>query len=297
MTAYRHILAAIDLDESAEEVMIRAGALAAELKAQISALHVASRLLGRHSRAAHVTSLVELEVEGMTGAQAERLLGLMDRFGARHLLASGRPWRAICRTAEQLGADLVVMGSRSSLGIPGLAGSTAGRVAHSLACDALVVRHGRTFGADGELLPYRRVLGAVDLSRSCAAVADHARDWAERQGAELIVVHVEEYFPADRSNELISPEDQDPEDDLRRRSGGTVGQLIRENCAREMDPKIIISDRSVKQEILGFAREREVDLIVVGSHGVQGPSDLLGSTADGMLHRAHSDVLLVRVVK
>jgi universal stress protein A len=166
-----------------------------------------------------------------------------------------------------------------------------------VSCDALVVRYGRAFLADGSLAPYRRVLCAADLSGSCPTVAAHARDWADSWGAELALLHVEEYFPADRSNQLIAPENRDPEEDLRRRSGGSLGQLVSEACGQGVEPEIILSDRSAKHEIVAFARQREADLIVIGSHGLRGPADLLGSTADGVLHRAPCDLLLVRVVK
>jgi universal stress protein A len=43
-----------------------------------------------------------------------------------------------------------------------------------------------------------------------------------------------------------------------------------------------------------FAQANGVDLIVAGSHGHHGIGRLLGSTADGILHRAVCDVLLVR---
>jgi universal stress protein A len=44
-----------------------------------------------------------------------------------------------------------------------------------------------------------------------------------------------------------------------------------------------------------IAKERGVDLIVVGSHGRHGLQLLLGSTANGVLHLAECDVLAVRV--
>jgi universal stress protein A len=295
MSAYRQILAAIDLEEGAEEVMARAGALAIEHQAEVSALHVISHRGAGVRESAHLASLEELEVQGLTRAQTDRLLGLMDRFRARPLVAYGRPSQAVRDTVQQLGVDLLVMGSHTPRGVPGLVGSTAERVAHGVSCDVLVVRHGRGLLADGSLAPYRRVLCAADLSEHCATVAGHARRWADAYGAELILVHVEEYFPADRSNQLIAPEDRDPEEDLRLRSAGSLSQLVGEACAQGVEPEIILSDRSVKQEIVEFAREREVDLILIGSHGARGTADLLGSTADGVLHRAPCDLLLVRV--
>lgn len=57
----------------------------------------------------------------------------------------------------------------------------------------------------------------------------------------------------------------------------------------------LCSAGAAKHEIVEFARRDGVDLIVIGSHGLHGPAVLLGSTTDGVLHRAPCDVLLVRV--
>ena len=48
-------------------------------------------------------------------------------------------------------------------------------------------------------------------------------------------------------------------------------------------------------EIHRLAQEKEIDLIIVGSHGRHGLALLLGSTANSVLHGANCDVLAVRV--
>ena len=50
-----------------------------------------------------------------------------------------------------------------------------------------------------------------------------------------------------------------------------------------------------KQEIVEFAQEQAVDLIVVGSHERHGLALLLGSTANSVLHHTQCDVLAVRL--
>lgn len=49
------------------------------------------------------------------------------------------------------------------------------------------------------------------------------------------------------------------------------------------------------QMIIDEAAAKGIDLIVVGSHGRHGVRLLLGSTANGVLHGAHCDVLAVRL--
>ncbi|MDA8646617.1 universal stress protein [Porticoccaceae bacterium] len=51
------------------------------------------------------------------------------------------------------------------------------------------------------------------------------------------------------------------------------------------------------QEMHSLAVRSDIDLIVVGSHGRHGLSLLFGSTSNAVLHRAHCDVLAVRIVE
>jgi universal stress protein A len=49
------------------------------------------------------------------------------------------------------------------------------------------------------------------------------------------------------------------------------------------------------QEMHNMAKNDEVDLIVVGSHGRHGLALIFGSTSNSVLHGASCDVLAVRI--
>jgi len=51
---------------------------------------------------------------------------------------------------------------------------------------------------------------------------------------------------------------------------------------------------SAKHEIVRFAREQNIDLIVAATHGRHGITAILGSTTIGVMHSAPCDVLAVR---
>ena len=108
-----------------------------------------------------------------------------------------------------------------------------------------------------------------------------------------LLLHVVEFFPEDRSNEQIAPEDTDPEQyRMSRARAGLAEQAQRLEI--EAAQEVVVSEHSAKHEIVRFAEERKMDLIVVASHGLHGISALLGSTANGVLHTASCDVLAVR---
>ncbi len=50
-----------------------------------------------------------------------------------------------------------------------------------------------------------------------------------------------------------------------------------------------------ESEIHRLAKEHNVDLVIVGSHGRKGFQLLLGSTANGVLHGTECDVLAIRI--
>lgn len=52
---------------------------------------------------------------------------------------------------------------------------------------------------------------------------------------------------------------------------------------------------SPKREIVKIAQKIDADLIVIGSHGRHGVERFIGSTANGVIQRAHCDVLIVRM--
>ena len=56
----------------------------------------------------------------------------------------GRPEVEIHTKAEEIGADLIVVGSHGRYGLALLMGSTANGVLHGATCDVLAVRVGET---------------------------------------------------------------------------------------------------------------------------------------------------------
>ncbi len=141
---------------------------------------------------------------------------------------------------------------------------------------------------------YKHILLAADFSEHGEAVADRAKDLAERYQAKLSIVHVmDNLLITDAAYGSTIPFDLDLTAELmavaKKRLAHLADKLnIAEDC-RWMETG------SPKLEIIRVAEENEVDLIVVGSHGRHGFALLLGSTANGVLHHALCDVLAVRL--
>ena len=140
---------------------------------------------------------------------------------------------------------------------------------------------------------YRHVLLAVDFSRDSERVGARALSLAKDNGARLTLLHVVAPVYQEPLYEGIAAVPLDIETQLVENAERSLHDLaIKLGVA---DSERLVEVGTPKTVILETAKAREVDLIVVGSHGVHGLGLLLGSTANAVLHGAPCDVLAVRV--
>ncbi len=141
---------------------------------------------------------------------------------------------------------------------------------------------------------YNNILCATDFSVHSRAAAERAADIARQHGARLTLLHVVEYFPEDRSNTDIAPEDVDPAAYSEQKARAALVELSRPLDYDNLEQEVRFTSHSAKHEIVHFAREKGVDLVVLATHGHHGIAAMLGSTACGVTHYAPCDVLTVR---
>jgi universal stress protein A len=142
--------------------------------------------------------------------------------------------------------------------------------------------------------PYRRILLVVDLTEDSAQIGRRARDLAATLGAELELLHVVEFMPVEPMGETLMPAVR-IEDELLVRARQRLAALATELGLPGAVHRI--ESGNVKAEVVRVARERQVDLIVIGSRERHGLSILVNFTEDTVLHAAPCDVLAVRVGK
>lgn len=143
---------------------------------------------------------------------------------------------------------------------------------------------------------YQNILCATDFSQHGQLAAERAAQLAQLYSAQLTLLHVVDHFPEDRSNVQVAHEDVDPAAYRKEQAHTALAELARHLGHSDIKQEIRFSPHSAKHEILRFARESDVDLIVLASHGHYGLTAILGSTANGVMHSAPCDVLVVRAV-
>jgi universal stress protein A len=139
---------------------------------------------------------------------------------------------------------------------------------------------------------YRRILIVVDLTESSLSIARRGQALASATGAEIELLHVVEFVPVEPMGETLMPAVQ-IEDELLARAQQRLTALAAELGLPEGAARVEAGN--VKSEIVRVARERGVDLIVLGSRERHGVSILVNFTEDTVLHAAPCDVLAVRV--
>ncbi len=142
---------------------------------------------------------------------------------------------------------------------------------------------------------YTHILAAVDFSAFSEQVVDKATRLAALHGAKLSLLHVVEFFPEDIPLEWIAPENKDPALYLQARARDKLVDLARRVGVESFEVEVLLTTHSAGHEIARVADEQQADLMIIGSHGRGGFSPHTGPTAHAVLHRAHCDVLVVRV--
>jgi len=139
---------------------------------------------------------------------------------------------------------------------------------------------------------YRRVLLVLDLSEDSALVGRRAQAVAAAVGAEIELLHVVEFVPVEPMGETIMPAVQIETELLERAAHRLRGMATELGVP---GATCHVEAGNVKSEIVRVARERQVDLIVLGSRERHGLSILVNLTEDTVLHAAPCDVLAIRV--
>ena len=143
---------------------------------------------------------------------------------------------------------------------------------------------------------YKDVLAAVDLTDEAPEVVARARQVADSNGAALSVLTVIRpltYAYTGLEFAGLAQSMVNFESEAEASAKERLEALCKDVGVAEGNRKIIFGVPA--HEIRAHADATDADLIVVGSHGRHGLGLLLGSTANGVLHGAHQDVLTVRI--
>jgi nucleotide-binding universal stress UspA family protein len=142
---------------------------------------------------------------------------------------------------------------------------------------------------------YKKILVPLDGSELAEKALGHAEKLAETFGAEIILLQVVPFMPIYGAPELMMPFIVDEKQK-------EAAEKYLSNFSEELKKrgfKVTAKVKTGKQvavEIIDFAKENGVDLIIMCTHGRSGITRwVLGSVAHKVLTRAETPVLLVHL--
>lgn len=140
MSAYRHILVAVEADEEARRLLARATELAQTFKAELTVLHVVEPMpLNLNGD----LGVMPLDLTAEVTEQAQRwLTPICAAFAiepARLRIELGPITHTILEVAGKLGADLILIGHHRQRGLAALFSHTDQGVVSKATCDVLAV--------------------------------------------------------------------------------------------------------------------------------------------------------------
>lgn len=142
--SYHNLIVAIDLSNESDKIIERALELAGNRVESLTLVHVVEPVAAAYPIDAYAINMTKLQEEAMAIA-AQRLAGIAQRFGilpARQLVLAGAAATEVRSKADEMNADLIVIGSHGTSGWKLLLGSTANKVLHGASCDIMTVRVG-----------------------------------------------------------------------------------------------------------------------------------------------------------
>jgi nucleotide-binding universal stress UspA family protein len=231
---------------------------------------------------------VNCAASGCTARHGEQLMEAVAATQERHPLLSINESAIRLDTQNALvdeaaSADLLIVGE-SQLGTSTrrLLGSTSGAALRRTSCPVIALR-------GQQRQPLRRIAVGIDNSNASATALDWAADEADRQGAELVIIHAwQRAGRADRGEQSLRSIDRDRDEAQRLLDDAVV------RCTARMG-------RAVSSELVDgppaaalAAASMATDLIAVGSRGASGFKTMVfGSVARFVLENADCPVAVI----
>lgn len=297
MNALKTVLCAADLAADTDEVLRQAHAVARLYGSRLVVFHAVPNAMRSAPLFPHLAlqdnaRFVELERKVLE-ALAARVTSATGRPQGELevLLGFGAPHTAIIEAAEQVGADLVVVGAGGSTAAArAVLGATAERVVRYAHCAVWVARPALLQG---------RVLAATDFSDPAYPALELAADYARRSGSDLTAMHAlalpKMLVPMGMPTEMPAFPMWTQADITHMREASAT-RLTDALKGLGATADAVVEDGLAATAILDTAGKCHARLICLGTRGRTGLARVaLGSVAEEVVRRAAGPVLVARL--
>ncbi|MBL6955536.1 MAG: universal stress protein [Chlorobium phaeobacteroides] len=142
------------------------------------------------------------------------------------------------------------------------------------------------------MIKIQRILCPVDFSEASRNAVRYAHEFAKGMGSSLVLLNVVEPRPmaVDMSLSYVPLEE-----DLEKAAREDLEEIIKTEREQGVEVEAEVEIGTPSEVIISKSRERDVNLIILGSHGKTGLSRLLmGSVAESVVRKAACPVLIVK---
>jgi len=199
----------------------------------------------------------------------------------------------IMQYTEDNDIDLIVMGTHGRRGLGHLfLGSVAEEVVRCAPCPVLTIREQKIARATHAL---QNILVPLDFSDHSKVSLLHAKGIADSYGADLRLLHVVEqktvpvFYPVGLSSILAASKS------VKERSEQAMVSYLEDVGETKHKQIVSVVDGHAASDIVKFAREHQMDMIVIATHGLTGLKHMLiGSVTEKVVRMAHCPVFVVK---
>ena len=283
---YNRILVPTDGSEAATAAVEAASTLARRFDAQLHGIHVVdstSTLAGADDTTGELVSRGQEALatvdERVSDAGIDATTTLIEE--------STPPHRAILNYIDDHDIDLVVMGTRGRTGIGrAILGSVTENTLRRAPVPVMTIQEETVVES-----PFESILVPFDGSASARAAADHAIEVALATDATLYFVHV--VHPGVVAGDVNARMILEALEEAGERALETVIEEAASAGVETGDAPVLVG--KPHREIVGFADERDIDCIVMGTHGRTGLGRLfIGSVAERVIRQTDVPVIATR---
>ncbi|WP_408958501.1 universal stress protein [Natrinema sp. 74] len=291
-----HIVIAVDGSEEATRAAQRGLELATVVDATVDVLYVVERKSLRLAASADEETRLRERGESVL-AEIEDLASALDQPVTTEL-REGRPGARICEYADEADATLLVIGRQGLTGLgKRLLGGVTEHVLHSSEVPVFVVPAGDA--AATPAADYERVLVLTDGSENAERAVEHGTTIASHCDT---AVHVLNVVDLQSAGGVFSAGGLETDFVERLEAQGTEAVDAAANAIGETAPELTVTTDVVRTTagegaaagIREYVADRDIDLIVMGSHGRSNLGrQLLGSVTSTLLRTVDVPMLVV----
>jgi nucleotide-binding universal stress UspA family protein len=146
------------------------------------------------------------------------------------------------------------------------------------------------------MIDLHRILVPTDFSKHSENALTYAAAFAEKFGAELYLLHVVQDLALFIPDAItVAPPIAPPVEQFLAAAKAALDRAVKDGTLAGLKVHPEVREGTPFYEIVRFAQETNIDLIVLGTHGHSGLAHvLLGSTAEKVVRKAPCPVLTVR---